>query len=261
MDEIKLVEAFLNKQGFPFEMYVAHELRKAGFDAVYQSNLFNDPYTDKTREIDVIAYFTKHLDLHHSIQIKIIVECKHAATPWILFSSEHEGFDSLGSRYFYCCNKLGQKLFDETDIYEALLGSSLFKIDRYLGYGLAEVDTKDRTKKEVKNSYDAIMKLISVLLYEQKIEHEKEKQERNISEYIVYVPIIAIEGSLYKASYLGDENINLEKINEGQLLYKANVYEGVFPLIDLCTKEKFPSLAIRLYEDCEKLYSSFKEKF
>lgn len=238
MDQKKSVEAFLKKQGFPFEMYVAHELRKAGFDAVYQSILFSDPYTQKTREIDVIAYFTKHLDLHHSIQIKIIIECKHATTPWILFSSEQEGFENLGSRYFYCCNTLGQKLFDETDIYEALLGSSLFKIDRCLGYGLAEVDTKDRTKKEEKNSYDAIMKLIAILLYEQKVEHEKEQLERNIAEYIIYVPVIAIEGSLYKASYLGDENIDIEKIDEGQLVYKSNFYEGVFPIINLCSKEK-----------------------
>jgi hypothetical protein len=62
---------------------------------------------------------------------------------------------------------------------------------------------------------------------------------------------------LYKASYLGDENIDIEKIDEGQLVYKANVYEGVSPIINLCTKEKFPSLAIRLYEDCKKLYSSY----
>jgi hypothetical protein len=52
------------------------------------------------------------------------------------------------------------------------------------------------------------------------------------------------EGSLYKVSYLGDENIDIEKIDEGQLVYKANVYEGVSPIINLCTKEKFPSLVI-----------------
>jgi hypothetical protein len=206
-------------------MFLAHEFRLAGFE-VYQSALYTDRETGKSRELDVTAHYYQHLDFHNSIEIKLIIECKHAKTPWILFAGENPGLEILNSQYFYCCNAAGKGLLSglDDDLEEAMFGSTTFKLNKCICYGLTEVHKKDNSKNELKNSHKAITTLINALLFEQDVENKKANQERNITEYIIYIPLIAIEGSIYKAQHIGYGQMHTMKIDEGQLLYKANVY-------------------------------------
>lgn len=259
MDEKEQVLNFLKNEGFPLEMYVASQLRLCGFE-VYQGTLYKDQETGKLRELDVTAHFFRQIDQFKSLEIKFIIECKHAKTPWILFGGENDGFNQLTSEYFYCCNDTGKKVFNiiNNSAEEYLLGSTVFKVDKFIGYGITELNTKSDKKDSIPNSYKAISTLINSLRSEQETEKKTTSSAALSKRYIVYVPMIVMEGSLYKTEYLGSEQIEARKIDEAQLLYKSNVYEGVFPLIEICTKEKVEKLFKKIYIDCEKIYEELK---
>jgi hypothetical protein len=77
---------WLNDQGYPLEMVVAHALETEGF-TVSQSSYYQDPETDKWREIDITAQMHSHPGAEDIfVQVGFCIECKSSpAKPWILF--------------------------------------------------------------------------------------------------------------------------------------------------------------------------------
>ncbi len=109
------VDEFLRNNGYPLEMLVAKEFRKAGFE-VYQSSIYVDKEKGKDREIDVTAYYWRIVD-EIQVSIKVIIECKFAKTPWVLFTGEIANFDNLPFPTFYCSNYAGKKLLKTLSAY------------------------------------------------------------------------------------------------------------------------------------------------
>jgi hypothetical protein len=85
MNMVPSVRKWLQEQGYPLEMQAASAFREVGFE-VQQSTYYQDPETDKAREIDVEATIKSHYGF---LNIKFFLECKSGAKPWVLFCSEH----------------------------------------------------------------------------------------------------------------------------------------------------------------------------
>lgn len=83
MESTKVLE-WLQKTGFPLEMYAASTFRGAGFD-VRQSATYADPDCAKGREIDVLAQDPDVLGL---VEISFVVECKASLNPWVVLTSD-----------------------------------------------------------------------------------------------------------------------------------------------------------------------------
>src|SRR5687767_1963194 len=77
---------WLEKQGYPLEMHVAEEFRKAGFE-VTQSEFYLDPDTNQPREVDVLA--TNYVEItptERVVRIRFVIECKRSRDkPWVMF--------------------------------------------------------------------------------------------------------------------------------------------------------------------------------
>jgi hypothetical protein len=239
-DPKKMVEQFLDKNGYNFEMKVAKELRNVGFQ-VLQSFYYNDPTTKIAREIDIIASFTRVIG-DVSFNVYFLIECKYAKTPWVLFTSpvvesKTPPYFSIGSKWMEC-------LKNETAF------SSLFQENKKAGYGITVSDNGNDDAPCNNNAYKAIQTLLNFLKSE-----TKHQLIVGAKPYALFVPVIAIRGKLFDV-FLNDGNeVQCSEINEAQLFYKENI-GNLFPKIHLITDENISEYAKMLWVDCNKIVES-----
>lgn len=87
------VRSWLKDHGYPLEMRVAELLRGAGAGWDH-GRVYQDPITNKAREIDLIGYFD-HKD--PSLSVHPVFECKHAKDkPWVLFCTNRPALTPRG---------------------------------------------------------------------------------------------------------------------------------------------------------------------
>jgi hypothetical protein len=247
-DPKKTIKEYLAKNGYPLEMFVAKQFQLEEFE-VYQSSIYVDKETGKDREVDVAAYYVRYYgDIQFSF--KIIIECKYAVHPWILFSGEHPGFKDMKVDSLYGSNNAGGKLLTELAQIPEFCDSLPFRIQQKLSYGLVEANPNGK-QDEGRTTYKAIMTLLNALQYEKEI-----PKNGKIVEF--YIPVIVVQGKLFEC-YLdhNDEEV-INEIQEGQLLYKSNVFPNVFPVIEIITRDKVRDLANKIGKD---LWSIFNTHF
>jgi hypothetical protein len=79
------VRGWLDREGYPFELRVGQQLRRAGFFSVQYGRYFRDPETEKWRDIDLVAAGLSESDFPDSggqarpphVGVRLVVECKH----------------------------------------------------------------------------------------------------------------------------------------------------------------------------------------
>jgi hypothetical protein len=74
------VTTWLSTTGFPLEMSAASAFLAAGFE-VTQSYIYEDPESEKAREMDVFARDPDYIGI---IDIAFIAECKSSTNPWVV---------------------------------------------------------------------------------------------------------------------------------------------------------------------------------
>lgn len=82
------VVSWLDSQGYPLEMRVAREFRRAGA-TVEVGRFYTDPETQEPREIDVVATFGETRPSspgRMSVAITLACECKANSEPWVMFT-------------------------------------------------------------------------------------------------------------------------------------------------------------------------------
>ena len=226
------VDAFLVKNGFPFEMKVASRFQAYDF-GIHQSLYYIDVITQANREIDVIAIFYKK---HKGENFNIVfpIECKFAPDPWILFSSLTKGFPVCYTH----SRPAAQWIIHLAGVSN---WDSFFEVKRNIGYGITVADKKD-------NAYEGIQKLLGFLKSEQKYH-----RFANSNDHTIYIPIIALRGQLFKAQLDQDEKIQTEEIEEAQVFYKEDL-EGVIPKIHIVTESHLEDYIRQLVGDCNRLF-------
>jgi hypothetical protein len=241
-------------------MKVASLFQKAGF-GIHQSAYYIDPITDIPREIDVIAIWIAKFG-SRKVNIVFPIECKYAVSPWIFFSSITEG-----SPICYLPNRNGFRWIKHLSKQQDW--GSFFEVDKNIGYGLtvtnaktddvnstktkksnsAAKDSKEGSSATRNNAYAAMQTLLNFL----KSEHE-EYRFAHPTDFVIYVPILAIKGPLVEAKLDNNYEINCREINEGQIYYKEDIFD-VIPKIHVVTESKLENYIEKLKEDCQKLSS------
>ncbi|MCW8856812.1 MAG: hypothetical protein OQJ95_05560 [Kangiella sp.] len=95
------ITKWLNKSGYPLELFVASELKKRGY-ITGKSELFVDFETGKNREIDVTGYHHGNLenDNYHCAR-RIIFECKKSEKPILNLCVDNELESRFHHQAFY----------------------------------------------------------------------------------------------------------------------------------------------------------------
>jgi hypothetical protein len=246
-DKKKHVEDFLSKNGYPLEMYVAKQFSLAGFE-VYQSSIYVDTETEKHRELDVAAYYFRMFN-GIPFSFKVLIECKYSPTSWILFSGENHGFKTDSRTNFYGANYAGRKLLDRIAGVDGFVKSNPFVLSSNMGYGITEV--RDNKQENMTNPYKAIMTLLGAL------EYEKDESRQVGRSFEIYIPVIVLQGNFFDCEINPVNDIVVTEINEGQVLYKNNVFPEVFPLIEVVTRERVPALAEKLFKDLNSITTTY----
>jgi hypothetical protein len=230
------VENFLKENGYPFEMRVASEFQKRGF-GIRQSVYFTDPNLNVVREIDVIALWHE-LFKKKDFTVIFFIECKYAKTPWILFSSLTEGFSRC-----YLSNIKGINWINHLITQPSF--ENFFELQKKTGYALT-VTTKDNDPQK-DNAYKAIQTIMAFL------KSESQSPKFSDSDFIFFVPIIAIRGKLFE-THLNERNeIECNEINEAQLFYNESI-SGAIPKIHIVTEEIIEQYIQRIHEDIKRLF-------
>lgn len=94
------VRTWLQRHGYVLEMEVAQAVA-AHAEWVWQGDHYNDPLTDKVREIDVhglwIGLATEEEGTH---SLSVFFECKSTTAPWILFAGSSEPEYRVGLAHY-----------------------------------------------------------------------------------------------------------------------------------------------------------------
>jgi hypothetical protein len=236
-DPKHIVVKFLNENGYPFEMKVAMEFQKNGFE-ISQSVFFNDSNLNVTKEIDIVALSQ---ETYHEKNFKVFfaVECKYAKTPWILFTSLSDRHDQhyIGSSSAW---RWLNNLFKQEDF------QHFFEITSKIGYGLITTISEDDKQKN--NAYKAVQTIMSFL----KSEISAPRFSRD--EYVLVVPIISIKGKLFEAHLDNHGEVEVNEIFEGQLHYNEGTL-GIIPRIHIVTDAVLPAYIENLAKDVKRLFN------
>ena len=220
---------WLQKTGFPLEMYAASVFRSAGFD-VRQSFTYSDPESAKGREIDVLV---QDPDWFGVIEISFVVECKASPNPWVVLTSE----DALSN---YNC--LFAFAITSAAARQALIakGFATFgALDPYIkrpshgGYGFRQAFGKDNDP-----AYAAAIGALKACAG-----LARDRTSSNIPRLAFVFPIIVVDAPLFECALAEDGELRLTEVEQSEFLFSAYVPEHVGTCIKVVTKGQLPEFA------------------
>ena len=136
-DRASYVRRWLKEQGYPLEMRVADALRRAGF-RVRQSAYFSDPDENKPRELDVVASYVWDAAAI-SWELVVLVECKSAAEPWVLFTAPSEAGANASYHYWrVAASKVGRQLLTRLSRHGSKKNAPALALPKRPAYGLRQ---------------------------------------------------------------------------------------------------------------------------
>ena len=197
------IKNWLSEQGFPLEMQTASIFRKAGFE-VRQSNIYSDPETGKSREIDILAI---NPDVMGVTQIVFVVECKSSKKPWLLMSDPQvlSGYHRV--RAFAAVNQNAvEAMVDDSVLYPLIEKCPWFSKDGLTGYSLRTAfSEKDIAYEAASSAANAAFAYV--------------KRAKNYQQRIAF-PVIVIESPLIRCSLADDGEIQTEELLEGEVFFQ-----------------------------------------
>jgi len=206
----KKVHSWLETQGYATEMKVAMQLKKYNF-GVLQSFYYDDPETNISREIDVIA---RSIDNGGLLEMFSVIECKKSQKPWIVFTSEASVQNRITS--FAVMGETTKSSIIK-NITKMLQIDWLRKEGR-VGYSITEAFT-NKEDSSFKAGISATKAAISL---------SKSNQLAGVNYFNFYFPTVVFDGQLFEC-YL-DENGN-SVVNEVSSVFlnfqiKFGEYQG-----------------------------------
>lgn len=190
IDSIKtdeeIIKSILEKSGNSFHARVVEKLREYGWD-VLVSPYYNDNYTDKPREIDIIAEREFGVDHPHygysgKMKVRLFIECKYIADKTVFW------FDSKDK------SKSSKRIQQDTSLTETEININSHHY--YDDKPVAKLFASDKNRTEENDSINkAINQSLNATVYyrhrwDLKIKSDKEKPGKLLE--TVYYPIILV---------------------------------------------------------------------
>lgn len=107
-----IIISAINKSGYLFENKIANIFEDLGFH-IYPNHPFKDPESEKSRELDLMAYRRVHIEGDFYISIRFMVECKNNTNPLVFFRRPKNSIDTLTKRDIYIIGDGCQKELKE----------------------------------------------------------------------------------------------------------------------------------------------------
>ena len=237
---------WLQGQGYPLEMLVAKSFRRAGF-RVIQSEYYVDPDLKTEREIDLVAWRTK-ISSEFTARIDMSVECKASSDkPWVLFTSEDTRISRGASVAQRAASRLGHSLLRRFTDREEIRGLPLFDLPERPGYGLTQAFTSGQDVAFAAASSAAKAALHSAV--------QADSHTRVVPGPVVQVSFsgVVIDGRLFECFLDESENMRVEEVDSGVLLWRNPVVGEPHTIIHISTVRSLDALATAVNETASGL--------
>jgi hypothetical protein len=211
------IKTWLKKQGYPLEMRVAREFKRAGF-MVEMATYYKDDEGNKFREIDIVASRVGWADKDRKIffDIHYTCECKHSEDkPWVLFRSNSEA-KSPDENEIACkhATTAGHMALLALSIDEVTKNNSLLRRGDRPGYGVTRAldGQSDIAYKAVMSAVKAASSLAR--------QTDEEWNKESIRVIRIFFPLVVTTGRLFSCQLSEDPEISLDEITEGSFRFK-----------------------------------------
>jgi hypothetical protein len=241
--EAKIME-WLDRQGYPLEMYTAKCCRDSGF-AAYPSSYFQDTQSGQQRETDVYAH-TRRIpvtDKGREFQLSFAFECKQSrAKPWVAFTHTDERntmhpkaamAQRIVPEYAFSWWRNLVKKADQNDLYP-------FGYANPLAHSLVRVSF-ERSNEDA--AYAALMSVTKAAIgIADWLDLGSSAGGDNQLFYTVVSPILVLDTPLFSC-HLNDRNeISIASIDRCTLQWSNQVSQtSASTIIEIVTKQALPT--------------------
>jgi hypothetical protein len=208
------VADWVKTQGYPLEMQTASALLKRGWH-LHHSRTYEDPFTLKEREIDILA-FDYHAENETTVPIigNAVIECKWSnRDPWVLFMATTRAFTATG--YLQSTPMTISAAAIVHDLSDDIISRLPLFSELKEGYQLiqARLNKTAEEAEATNNAHKALLQVTTAADYfAQEMSHKADPFST------IYVPVIVLDGALFQCSLDEEGDAKLEEIEMGSVL-------------------------------------------
>jgi len=236
-------------------MSVARSFQETGYH-VTQSEYYLDSDTGKAREIDLVARLEFPVEGEgKGICVTLVVECKVAPKPWVVFSSGQQVYPL--SLFDALVSPAGEILLSNQEEFGDLSTRGIICGPNCVAYGAtvalrAKNDEQDQAYRACTTVAKAAMSY-----------HGKEPLwgHSNVTEWATLtLPVIIIDGSMFTARLDESGDLEVEAVDRSRLVLKNPELGNSAPaIIDVVTRRYLPQFAQSLKEEIQGIVKLCEE--
>lgn len=235
-DLVSRARDWLETQGYPLEMAVAHAFQKNGFK-VLQSDRYRDVKSGEYREIDVVAY-REILVRHRTIRFIFVLECKTSRDkPWILFVQQADPLSPAEVLAQTLTLSAGLELLELLAECEDVKRQPLLSMGLPPAYGVTQAFTSGRDL-----CYEASMAVASAATsYVQDDRYRGSAREKPIQ---FVFPMIVVDGEMLTATLNLNDEVDVAQCTRAMLWWGAPGGPSEYLLIRLLQRRETETFCV-----------------
>lgn len=241
------IKEWLLKGGLPFEMKVSNMFLDSGF-TVAQSVYYKDADEGKYRETDIIAYRYKKIN-GVFVNLTFVIECKSSTDkPWIILKNDRlsNSVDDENRIYFSEKFKLSMSMIKNSTNYKSDL---IFKNNVKYGYAIVTGLNSGNDR-----AYEAIQTVLKSCEHFV-ISTDTSKREKVCN---LYFPTIIIQGKLFNASMLPNNDLELKSVNKEQVILSRSYHEYNNSIIRIYNDVDLEQNILELKLCCDEFFEKYE---
>lgn len=234
----KKLSEWLNKTGYPFELWTESILSKYDFKSV-NSSIYKDQENDVFREIDLVSSRSwENEDGKTVFTINLIIECKKSDKPFVLLCTKEQGRCKIPIGKYYGIDDPISRIFINNNF-------SLIELPEKSSFGF-------KLTQGFVNGDETCHKAINTLVksYYEHLNNENDFLECYIEDnlHLITIPLLLIDAPFFEVRLDNDNELKIERINSGILstvTHLSKYYPEKFP-VPIITKNSFESFLLTL---------------
>ena len=248
------VNKWLVETGYPLEMEVANEFRKAGFN-VFQADYYVDPVTRDLREIDVVANRIDDLEsVIHQLRFNVLIECKNSRDkPWLFFVGNRDKPADRMLFSYRATDNFGGKLLSRAMGTLAGQGGPLWTFESPPAYGVTQALRKKSSDLDA--SYAALMQVANACRVQSDAANERQSSDVDdpFADAFVFIAVVVVDGDLYDVTLNEHGEVRTKSVDRQIVMWRNSAGGRPFTLIHVVRRSALRKFAVELHAASETL--------
>lgn len=235
------VREWLAGQGSHLELKVADLLESKSLTPL-QATYYQDPETDTLREIDIRTFSSHYIDENRYLFMYQHYECKSGTSgAWVMYKQKLTGENRIAHTNMMLANGRPANDHGKTLLLDYANdldrnNSNLLNRVPQVGYGLSEALRKNNDRDA---SYQATQQAINASIAERNLLVSSNLSNETYPKAILDFPAVVIERPLYAVTLSSTQELELEQIPWGTVIYRASRFGMQEIAVDIVSFDAF----------------------